>query len=275
MRTYFRIAVLAVGVVGVLSMGPGRCGLSAEGFFSDLPAPDMRGTWDVTYDNVVDIEVSIGGAVYVGNITGGSGSMSFTHDGEPVTLDLECSDPLVICPSEIFPAEVDFEQRNFESRPHQVYMTVTESECTGEMVYPDPADCGGETGIDCDELVCDGTVLDVGVDRLASISNPVPPSPAIGSTPYYSIGIALGGGMAIPTANCVLLGASYADADIQYSGTYDTETNNMEATDLTDGLITVIYKGACFWAAGGAGNLGVALLEAEVKLTTGFTASKQ
>jgi len=275
MRTYFRIAVLAVGVVGVLSMGPGRCGTSAQGFFSDLPAPDMRGTWDVTYDNVIDIEVSIGGDVYVGNVTGGHGSMSFTHDGEPVILDLECSDPLVICPSEVFPAEVDFEQRNFANYPHQVHMTLNETECTGDMVLPDPSECGGETGIDCNEEVCDGVEIEVGVDKPASISDPVPASPIVGSTPAYTIGIALGGGLAVPTANCVLLGMSYADADISYSGTYDPEENNMEATALTDGLITVIYTGACFWAAGGAGNLGVVLLDAEVKFTTGFTATKQ
>jgi len=273
----FRLCTLTAAVVGLLSMGPGRCGIAAEGYFSDLPAPDMRGTWDVTYDNNVDVEVHIGGAVYAETFTGNSGSFGFVHDGEPVTLDLDCEDPLVTCPSEMYPAEVDLEQRSFEDYPHQVHMNINEVECDGDMRYPDDlaGECGGETGIDCDEMFCDGDLLETTRVALGSISNPDPPDPLVGSHPSYVLGLALGAGIAIPTANCLVMGISFADGDIVYDGTYDFETNAMDGTDVTNGVITVIYKGACFWAGGNAGNLGVALLEAEVWLTTGFTAKKR
>lgn len=268
--------LVVLALAAVFGMAPGRCGMAAEGFFSDLPAPDVRGTWEVTYDDQVDVEIDLGGALYVGTITGASGSVGFTHDGTPLALDLDCDDPLVTCPSELFPAEVLLEQRRFQDAPHQVHMVVSDQECDGVMRLPDPnlGECGGETGVDCTDEICDGDVIEVDKVALGSISNPVPPQPLLGSTPYYAIGIALSGGIAIPTANCILVGGSFADADIEYDGTYDPEEPTMDAHTLASGVITVIYRGGCFWGAADAQVAGVALLGAEIRLTTGFTASK-
>lgn len=62
-----------------------------------------------------------------------------------------------ICPSEMYPAEVDLEQRRFADQPHQVHMTINEVECDGQMRYSDELadECGAETGIDCEALFCD------------------------------------------------------------------------------------------------------------------------
>ncbi len=268
--------LLVLGFAGACCMAPGRCGTAAEGFFSDVPAPDVRGTWEVSYDNVVDVEIDIGGAVYVGQINGASGTVGFTHDGTPVELDLNCDDPLITCPSELFPAEVEFEQRRFTDRPHQVHMTVRDQECDGQWRLPDESagECGGDTGVDCSEEICDGDVIEVEKTTLGSISEPDPPNPEPGSKPDYVIGVALSGGIAIPTANCVLVSGSYADADIVYDGAYDPEENTMDARQYSDGLITVVYRGACLWGAAYAETTGIALLGAEIRLTTGFTAEK-
>jgi len=276
MRRSMGVASALLALVAFVFMAPGRCGVASRGFFSQDPAPDVRGTWQVTYDDQVQVEVKIGGASYVGTITGSHGTVSFTHDGSPIDLDLDCDDPLVTCPSELFPAQVELEQRRFQDYPHQVHMTVRDQECDGTWRMPDElaGECGGDTGLDCSEQICDGTVVQTEKVALGSISNPDPPSPLLGSTPHYSIGLALSGGIAVPTANCILVAGSFADADIVYDGSYDPEENTMDAQALSDGVITVVYRGACFWGASYAQATGVALLGAEVRLTTGFTATK-
>ena len=263
--------------VALLCMAPGRCGTSAEGFFSGDPAPDLRGSWQVTYDNAIGVEINVGGSTYAGTIAGSSGTVSFTHDGTPFQLDLDCSRPWIRCPAEIFPATVSFEQRNLENRPHQVHMMITEVECTGTIRLPVEADgeCGGDTGLSCDVEMCDGTIVERQNTALGSISNPVPADPLTGSTPDYTLGLALGGGIAMPTVNCLLLAASRADADIEYSGRYDPDQNSMTGTRLASGEITTSYLGGCFWGGTGSGGAAAALLAAEVRLTTGFVAVKR
>ncbi|MBI5501060.1 MAG: hypothetical protein HY907_12515 [Deltaproteobacteria bacterium] len=279
MRKHVRqsLVLTALMAAAVLCLAPGRCGTSAEGFFSGDPAPDLRGSWQVTYDDSIAVEINVGGSTYTGTIAGTHGTVSFTHDGNPVELNLDCSTPFVRCPSEIFPATVTFEQRNFENRPHQVHMTVKEVQCTGTMRLPVEADgeCGGDTGLSCDVEMCDGTVIEQSNAALGSISNPVPADPVTGSTPAYTLGLALGGGIAMPTLNCILLAASRADADIEYSGRYDPDENSMAGTSLTDGAITTSYAGGCFWGGTGGGAAAAALIGAEVRLTTGFTAVKR
>lgn len=262
-----------------LIMAPGRCGTSAAGFFSGDPAPDMGGDWQVTYDNVIGVEVDIGGSTYTGTVGVSGGSFQFVHDGQPVDLALDCSRKWVVCPSEVWAAEVAFNQPRFDERPHQVEMSVVELTCSSPRL---PNEQAGECSSDpaenmpCDVAICDdGNMTQTTKTAIASISNPVPADPEPGSKPAYTIGIALSGGIAVPTANCVLLASSYADADIVYDGSYDPEEPTMLATDLADGLVTIDVTGACLWATYQGGNLAAALLGARVKLTTGFTAHKK
>jgi hypothetical protein len=261
-------------------MAPGRCGTSAGGFFSDLPAPDMRGTWAVTYDDQVSVEIDLGGgAGHTGTVSANGGAFSFLVDGQQVELNVDCSLDWVVCPSEVWTEQVDFDQPRFAEKPHQVNMSIQEQSCSAPRM-PDEAagECSSieEDNLPCDEEICDEeNVETTSVDRLASISDPVPANPDAGSKPDYTIGIALAGGFAVPAANCLLLGASYADADIEYDGSYDPEENTMEATGLVNGLVTIELAGACFWGAYVGDDLAGALLGARVKLQTGFTATKQ
>jgi hypothetical protein len=263
-------------VVGVLCMGPGRCQSSAEGFFSGDPAPDVRGDWNVEYDDSMTVEFEIDGAVYTGSIGGATSSVTFDHDGESYEFDIDCERAGVICPSEVFPNRISLEQRNFADQPHQVHMTISEAECRGTMVDPrEGEDCGGDTGIDCADVeqVCDGVMIERTSQELGSISNPEPAEPEVGSQPAYTIGISLGGGVAI-AGNCVVITAASAVADLQYDGTYDPEANSMAATEMTNGEITTTFGAGCFFVEG-AGGMGVgAVSGAQIRLTTGFTATK-
>jgi hypothetical protein len=260
-------------------LAPGRCGTSVGGFFSGDPAPDMRGDWEVTYDNVIGVEIDIGGSTYTGTVGVSGGSFQFVHDGQPVDLALDCSRKWVVCPSEVWANEVAFDQPRFDLRPHQVEMSVVELTCSDPRM---PDEQAGECSSDpaenkpCDVEICDDANMTQTTKKaIASISNPVPAAPVTGSTPAYTIGIALSGGIAVPTANCVLLAGSYADADIVYDGSYDPEEPTMVASDLADGLVTIDVAGACLWGTEQGGNLAAALLGARVRLTTGFTARKK
>ncbi len=276
MRRTQALISFALMVAAVLCMAPGRCAQSARGFFSDEPAPDVAGNWNVEYEDDLVVDFIIGGEEYHGTITGTAGSVSFVHEGETYEFEIDCSRDLVVCPSEVFTDTVTLEQRNFENLPHQVHMTVNEVECTGDMVDPvEGEDCGGDTGIDCADLdqVCDGTMIERQGARLGSISDPIPADPEVGSQPDYTISISLGGGFAI-AANCAAIAAVHAEADLEYTGSYDPESNAMNGTTMTNGEIVTTFTAACFLveAAGGVGVAAVA--GAQLRLSTGFTATK-
>lgn len=273
--------IVALAALPML-MAPGRCGESAMGFFSDDPAPSMEGTWSVVYDDEIAIEVDLGGGeVHYGTVSQSGGVMTFQVNGETIDLDLDCSLPWVVCPSEVWTDTVEFLQPRFAQRPHQVQMLVQEQECLDPRM---PDENAGECSSDpadnmpCDEEICDPENMQVTTkSTVASISNPEPPNPRLGDHPDYTIGISLGGGFAIPAANCIILATSYADADIVYNGDYDPEPEapTMFATDLVDGVVTIDISGACFWGGYVGTTVGGVLLGARVKLMTGFTASIQ
>jgi len=280
-QTRWRLLLLALLVICLpLTMGVGRCGLSGAGFFSDKPAPDMRGTWSVDYDDSLEVEIDIGGAAAATQtLSSEGGTIQFMVDNQPVELVLDCTKDWIVCPSEVWAPEVEFDQPNFATKPHQVQMTVTETECSDPRMPDEQAgECSSnpDDNRPCDVEICDPeNVQDVEHSTIASISDPDPLNPDPGSKPAYTVGIALSGGFALPTANCVLAAASYADADIVYDGTYDPDEPTMDATELTSGLVTIDLFGACFWATEVDAQLRAALLSARVRLRTGFTAVKQ
>ena len=130
----------------------------------------------------------------------------------------------------------------------------------------------------CDVEICDPeNVVTIEKSTIGSISDPDPENPELGDHPAFTMSVWLNGGWVIPAANCLLLGTSYADADIVYTGDYDPEPEapTMFATDLTNGVITIDLGGACFWGGYVDTEMAGALLGARIRLTTGFTASLQ
>ena len=66
---------------------------------SRSPAPDVTGWWDITYDDAIGVEVKIGGAVYDETLGPQGGTFTINHQGTPITFDLDCSRPEVLCPA--------------------------------------------------------------------------------------------------------------------------------------------------------------------------------
>src|SRR3954462_12523827 len=83
-----------------LAMGAQGDGCAAG---STSPAPDVRGTWAITYDNTIGVEVKIGGAVYDAELGAGGGSFKINHRGRPYTFHLDCGRSDVVCPGEAWP----------------------------------------------------------------------------------------------------------------------------------------------------------------------------
>ncbi len=108
--------------------------------------PDVTGNWALSWDNNMDVTITIGGAVYEESLGAQGGVMTIDHEGTPITFELDCSLDVVVCPSEVWPAHMELEQRD-EHFPRNVYMTIPISECDGQLTATDPADCSPEAEI--------------------------------------------------------------------------------------------------------------------------------
>jgi hypothetical protein len=149
-----RLFLLGIPVFTSLLMGAQGDGCAAS---SKSPAPDVTGTWDVSYDDLIGVEITIGGAVYTAELGAQGGAVTIDHDGQPFTFDLDCDRPDVLCPSEAWPREVTAEQRDLAFE-HRMIVTLPVQRCSGALVAPQAGSCGaGTTNPDCDQ-VCDGEV---------------------------------------------------------------------------------------------------------------------
>jgi hypothetical protein len=263
MRNYrlTRLAFAAAAPLGLtLLMGAQGDGCAAN---SQSPAPDVTGAWDVTYDDTIGVEITIGGAVYDAELGAQGGTVTIDHEGHPITFDLDCARPDILCPSEAWPRTVTAEQRDaaFE---HRMIVTLPTQQCSGQMVAPDASACGaGTDNPDCDS-VCDGDVTVRDEERFGVIGEN-------GS----SFRLYLGAGLATNGINCVLFGWSVADATLDTTG--GASTGDWEATGMSDGLVEIGYAGGCLWAGDpdDDGTIEALALGASIKFTTGFTAARQ
>lgn len=227
---------------------------------STSPAPDVRGTWDVVYDDTIGIEVKIGGAVYDSQLGAGGGSFTINHNGTPYTFALDCARPDIVCPSEAWPDRVVIEQRDV-ARQHQMIVNLPQQACEGELAQPEPGTCGaGTSNPNCD-LVCGGEIT----VRTAQAFG------VIGET-GETFRLYLGAGIVTNGINCAMLGYSLADAELVNVGASGAD---WEAVEMDAGLVTIGYSGACLFAGTMSGSDQALLVGAEVKFTTGFTAAKQ
>lgn len=229
---------------------------------SRSPAPDTTGDWAITYDDNLQVEITIGGVVYTAEVGAQGGVINITHDGQPIEFNLDCAAPHILCPSEAWPETVTIEQRN-QMFEHRMIVTLPTQSCAGQLVDPDPAQCGEGTINESCEQVCDGDVEIRDVERFG----------VIGET-GESFRLYLGGGVVTNGINCALLGYSLADASLDTEG--DAATGDWVATGMSAGLVTVGYAGGCLWA--GDPNMDEQLealvLSAGIKFTTGFTGDR-
>jgi hypothetical protein len=254
-----------ISPLAMLAMLPLLGGAKGDGCAanSKSPAPDVTGTWQIEYDDVLDVEITIGGAVYTRELGAQGGAFTITHNGQPLSFDLDCSRPEVLCPSEAWPTTVRAEQRNTQFE-HRMIVTLPTQTCSGQIVAADPSECGaGTNNPDCED-VCEGTIVHRDAERFGVIGES-------GDT----FRLYLGAGIATNGFNCALLGVSVADADLVNSGS--PEDGTWRATAMDSGLVTTAYAGGCLWAGDPDmdGELEALVIGASVKLTTGFTGTKR
>ena len=258
--TTSRLAFLAgAPLCTALLMGAQGDGCAAN---SRSPAPDVTGTWDVAYDDTIGVEITIGGAVYTAELGAQGGAVTIDHQGQPITFDLDCDRPDVLCPSEAWPETVTAEQRDV-ARQHQMIVTLPTQSCAGALVDPEPGSCGaGTDNPDCDQ-VCDG---EIAVTERETFG-------VIGET-GETFRLYLGAGIATNGINCALFGWSVADASIETVGS--AEEGDWEAVAMNAGLVEIGYAGGCLWAGDpdADGDLEALAIGASVKFTTGFTADR-
>ncbi len=255
------IPVTLVLAAAPLALGAeGGCGKSPA--FSRSPAPDVAGQWAISYDDSLSVEIQIGGAVYTEEIGVAGGSFTIDHDGMPLTFDLSCERPEVVCPSETWPATVDVTQRN-ATYPHRMWVRIPRQSCDGPLVDPDPAECGaGTNNPDCEE-VCDGEIATTETEHFGVIDE------AGGS-----FDLLLGAGVATNGVNCALLGVSSAHADLVTTGT--SEGGDWRAEEMSNGKVVVAYAGGCLWAGDPDmdAELEALVVSASVKFETGFAGTR-
>lgn len=259
MRTRTIVASLTLCALPLLAGARGD-GCAAS---SRSPAPDVTGWWDVTYDDALSVEITVGGSVYTAETGAQGGAITITHQGRPLTFDLACARPEVVCPSEAWPRAIFAEQRDagFE---HRMYVTLPVQTCSGARRAPEPGTCGaGTANPECDD-VCDGELITRDEERFGVIGER-------GRT----FRLYLGAGVATNGINCALLGWSVADAELDTVGS--AAGGDWEAVAMDAGLVTVGYSGGCLWAGDPDldGEVEALILGATVKLTTGFTADRR
>lgn len=252
-----------IGVAALMPMMMGARGGCGGPLTSMSPAPDVEGAWAVTYDDALEVEITLGGATYDATLPEEGGTVMVEHGGYAIPFTLDCSRPEIVCPSEAWPERVTVSQREPEY-PHRMWVTIPKQECMGTMRDPDPSECGANTlNPECDR-VCDGEVSTVERDTFGLIDEP-----------GESFDLLLGGGIATNGVNCVLLGVSSAHAGLLSSGSAETE--DWTAEEMREGRVVAAYGGGCLWAGDPDGDdeLEALVLGASVKFTTGFTAIRE
>ncbi|MBA3459523.1 MAG: hypothetical protein H0T46_06155 [Deltaproteobacteria bacterium] len=256
MRNNLLLALLALPTLPLV-MGAQGDGCAAG---SKSPAPDVRGTWGIEYDDTIGVEAKIGGAVYTAELGAQGGSFTINHAGKPYTFNLDCTRADVVCPSEAWPSRVVVEQRDVQHQ-HQMIVNLPAAQCSGALTSPAPGTCGaGTSNPNCD-LVCGGGIT-VKTQQAFGV---------IGES-GDSFRLYLGGGVVTNGINCAMLGYSVADADLVSTGRNEED---WEATQMKAGLVTIGFAGACLFAGQMSGTDQAALVGAELEFTTGFTGAKQ
>jgi hypothetical protein len=253
----------SLGLVILVASLPWTMGANGCSFSSTAPAPNVTGQWAVDYQSTMQVDVTIGGAVYHQTLGPTGGAFSVLHDGAQLDFNVDCSRPEVVCPSEVWPTSVAIDQRD-ATYQHRMWVKIPTQTCMGTLAAPDPSQCGaGTLNPDC-KPVCSGPVATSSADAFGLIADD-----------GGSFGLLLGGGVISNGLNCALLGASWAQANIVSTGSADHQPWTAES--MTAGSVKTAYAGGCLWA--GDPNLSGALqplvVNASVELTTPFTANRQ
>lgn len=158
------------------------------------------------YDDTMEIDVRIDGAVYHRSLHAEGGTISIAHGGFMFDFDVDCALREVVCPSEVWPAMVSIDQRD-ETHQHRMWVEIPTQSCSGRLVAPPASECGeGTLNPDCDP-VCDGEITTSSADAFGLIQE--------GGDRFDLL---RGGGVASNGINCALLHVSSAHAALDNVG---------------------------------------------------------
>lgn len=105
----FSVAYCALCIVlGALTLFKlSGCGRSmAQGL-----RPDLAGTWDLVYDDVIDVEVTLGSETYRSRVSREGGVLSWLDGGAQHALHIDCSRPELVCPNETLDSQLRLTNR--------------------------------------------------------------------------------------------------------------------------------------------------------------------
>ena len=175
---------------------------------STSPAPDVRGTWSIVYDDMIGIEVSIGGAVYNAEATASrAASFTINHKASPTRSTSTAAGPTSCARARLARRG----HRRAARRPAPA--PDGRRSPTGDVQRrrsrnPRRGSCG------------DGTNEPELRSRLWRRRRPSQTAQAFGviGESGDSFRLFLGGGIVTNGINCAMLGYSVADADLVTSG---------------------------------------------------------
>ena len=174
----------------------------------------MKGTWELTFNNDLTVEVDIGGAVYNPTLAAGSSKVTVEHDGKPVDYTVDCSSQFIACPSELLPGNVQITQK--VNNPNSISLEITEQQCRGGDVV---------------EGECTGALVTSSTIRNGTIAND-----------GNSFSLVLGGG-AVGRDGCALLAISVAKGQLKTTGSAADGT--LAAEEIVEGELVTAYGGGC------------------------------
>lgn len=68
--------------------------------------PDFAGVWDVTYDDAVEVAFTLGEQHVSSRVDEVGGQVSVRDAGVALDLEVDCTRPELVCPSEVWPREL-------------------------------------------------------------------------------------------------------------------------------------------------------------------------
>jgi hypothetical protein len=100
-----RRAFLVTTLLALGALGSGCDKTAASGL-----SPDFAGEWDVTYDDSMRFELRVGGQVQHGELAEPGGRVLIGDAGAALEVDVDCTRPDVVCPTEVWPRELALTQ---------------------------------------------------------------------------------------------------------------------------------------------------------------------
>jgi hypothetical protein len=79
---------------------PGR---RAPGRVGPRITPDVSGAWDISYDNDLEVTITLGGVAHSTTLGTAGGVVLIDNNGTPFQFDLNRDRPAISCPSECGP----------------------------------------------------------------------------------------------------------------------------------------------------------------------------